>query len=145
MKGDNIMKNLRNRINKFYREYDIEHPFETLTISKGDMCEYDALMTAYESLWLTMEYYEDDSAEYKWMSTLYADLGDYISYGYGGDGKAVSIFKLIASTFGTLCVGAFSAIAIEYGFDATIGCGLVLGAILAVTAGVSACQDMKGV
>lgn len=72
------MKNLRNRINTFYRKYDLEHPFDTLTISKDDMHNHDALMTAYESLWLTMEYYEDNSAEYQWMSALYADLGDYM-------------------------------------------------------------------
>ena len=72
------MKNLRNRINKFYREYDIEHQFVTLTISKSGMHDRDTLMTAYESLWFTMEYYEDNAAEYQWLSRLYGDLGDYM-------------------------------------------------------------------
>ena len=72
------MKNLRNRINTFYKEYDTDHFDSTITMSKDDMHNRDALMTAYESLWFTMEYYEDNSTEYKWMSDLYADLADYM-------------------------------------------------------------------
>lgn len=127
-------------IKKFYEEYDIVHT-NTITMTRSNMDDHDALMTAYESLWMTMEHYDHDSAEYQWMAALYAELGDYITY--GGKGTAVTAFKCVASVFGAFCVGAFSMAAIAYGINLTFGIGLVLGAVLAVCAGVGAYEDIK--
>ena len=73
------MKKFRHKLNKFYKVYDIT--FSNTRLTKADMYDHNALMSAYEALWMSMECYEDNSAEYQWMSALYAELGDYISRG----------------------------------------------------------------
>lgn len=134
------MKLLRN-INKFYKKYDLEHPFDPITMTKDDMYDHNALMTAYESLWLTMEHYDEDSAEYQWMSDLYGELGDYITY--GGNSNVDTIVKLIAFILGIFFTGVFTAVAIEYGLYLIVGAGIVLGIILAVCSGIALYQNIK--
>lgn len=134
------MKLLRN-INKFYKHYDLEHPFDTITLTKDDMYDHDALMTAYESMWLTLEHYDGTEKEYQWLLNLYAELGDYITY--GSKGKIDTVVKLIASIFGIFCTGMFTAIAIEYGIDLTVGVGIILSIILAVCSGIATYENIK--
>ena len=71
------MKNLRNRINKFYKRYT---PI-TATMHKSSMHNRDAIMFAYEDMWTTLEECGDmlTTAEYQWILALYGDLGDYIA------------------------------------------------------------------
>lgn len=136
---------LRKNINKFYKHYDLEHPFDTITITKDDMYDHNALMTAYESLWLTMEQYDNESAEYQWMTNLYGELGDYIDCFVNGKpkSKALTIFKLIISIFGTMGIGVFTVAILEYGcYLETVG-GLVLAAMVATTAGIGVYEDIK--
>ena len=139
---------LRKNINKFFEEYDPER-ICTKVMTRSDMDDHNALMTAYEFLWMMMEYYDydPDSAEYQWMAALYAQLGDYITTRLqnpdDGKGTAVTIVKCVASVFGSFCVGMFSMAAIAYGINLTFGIGLVLGAVLAVYAGVGAYEDVK--
>lgn len=134
---------LRNKINKFYKHY---HIGSKVTMTRADMGDYDALMTAYESLWVAMEYYDHDSTEYQWMSRLFAELGDHITYRLqnpdGGKGTAVTVVKCVASVFGAFCVGMFSMATIAYGINLTFGIGLVLGAVLAVYAGIGAYKEV---
>ena len=47
----------------------------------------------------------------------------------------IKIIARIAKAFGFICLGAYIAVAVEYGVDLTIGAGIALSAILA---GVSA-------
>ena len=47
----------------------------------------------------------------------------------------IKIIARIAKAFGFICLGAYLAVAVEYGVDLTIGAGIALSAILA---GVSA-------
>ena len=50
-------------------------------ITKSDMYNHSALMSAYEYVWTTLEEYGDTMSidEYATMSALYGDLGDYIA------------------------------------------------------------------
>jgi hypothetical protein len=57
--------------------------------------------------------------------------------------KLVTAFKVGVSVFGVYCAGAYTALAIEYGIDVTIGAGLGLAIILAICAGIGAYEDIK--
>ena len=71
------MQTIRNRINKFYKSYGVT----TVKLSRADMRNHTALMTAYEDMWFTMDEYGDNltADEYAWLSKTYGDLGDYIT------------------------------------------------------------------
>ena len=69
------MTTLRNKLNKFHKEYDLT--FRSTHMTKADMHDHDALMSAYEQIWETMEYCCDD--DHEWLSALYNELGDYIT------------------------------------------------------------------
>lgn len=71
------MKNLRKRINYFYKHYDVNLDY-ACNISRAGMHNEDALMTAYESIWVTMGFYESGDPIYPWLTALYADLGNYM-------------------------------------------------------------------
>ncbi len=135
------MRKLRYKINKFYKRYDLT--FSNTTLTKSDMNNEDALMSAYEALWLTMEHYEDNTAEYQWLSSLYAELGDYITTPPKTRHNAIAIFELIISIFGILCAGTYIALIIEYGIDLTLGAGALLGSILAVCSGIGVYENIK--
>jgi hypothetical protein len=132
--------NLLKNINKFYKHYDLEHQFDTITMTKADMHDHDALMTAYESIWLTMDQYDIEDKEYRWLSKLYCELGDYIN----GKSKDKSvIFKLIALMYGTFCIGIFTAFLIAYGINFVLCVGIILSIILAICSGISVYEDIK--
>lgn len=127
------MMNLRKNINKFYKHYDLEHIGNTITMTRADMHNQDALMTAYESLWLTMEHYDDDSAERQWMSKLYAELGDYIA----GDDNRINVNNIVVTimfTIGVFVSGMITALILEYGFMLELAGALCLPLALAILA-----------
>ena len=70
------MKKLMHKINKFYKKYDLT--FSNITLTKSDMYDHDALMTAYEAMWFTMECYDTASDGYRWLLHLYNELDDYM-------------------------------------------------------------------
>ena len=133
------MKNLRSRINIFFSDYDLTTA-DTRKMSRADMNDNDALMTAYESVWLTMEHYDRSEPEYAWLSALYADLGDYITY--GDDGKSVAMGKRVALVFGVLCLFIFAMCA-TVSLDAMTIIGLVLSVVVIVLAGIGVYADAK--
>ena len=137
------MKNLRNRINKFYRMYDLTTR-EVRKMTIDDMTDRDALMTAYEAIWLTMdEYLMDDLPwnEYEWMKDLYGDLGDYIEYGYDREtAKAVTRGKQACVIAGFLGAFIFASCLPDGAHFVTIG-GLLVSVALIIVAGVSLHQD----
>lgn len=143
------MSKLLKDINKFFKEYDQTHMFETVKFTKDDMYDHNALMTAYENIWETMGYYEDcGSAEYKWISALYEKLGNYIDVFENGkkhNYKFLAIFKLCVSVFCTACVGAFIAVMVAYGFDIMAMVGILMAVFCAIGSGVGAYEDLKEV
>lgn len=74
-------KKLFKQIKTFYKKYDTQHFFddEKVTFTKDDMYDLNALMSAYESVWFTLEDY-DDHKVCKFLTNLYSELGDYIDY-----------------------------------------------------------------
>ena len=62
---------LINRINKFYRIYDVSHTQLTML----DLGNEDALRTAYEAVWESIVQYGED----KWLVSLHNDLNTYIN------------------------------------------------------------------
>lgn len=95
------MKKLMRNINKFYKYYDQAHPFLDIKLTKTDMYNHDTLMSTYEDIWTTMEYYEDTtSAEYRWILNLYGELSDYI---------ASTPYKWKSQTMGNI-VGTFGEV-----------------------------------
>ena len=137
------MKLLRN-INKFYKHYDLEHPFDTITMTKNDMYDHDALMTAYESMWLTIEQYDGTEKEYQWLLNLYGELGYYITYGDKGKVKVDTIGKLIAFIFSIFSTGILTATAVVYGIDLKVGVVMALSIIIAIGSGIGAYENIKG-
>lgn len=60
--------------------------------------------------------------------------------------EAITIFKVMAAVFGIFCIGAFTAVVIEYNYiDLTLGGGIVLGTLVAVCYAISAYKDIKEV
>lgn len=147
MKTKTLLKN----INKFYKKYDITHldDPDATKLYIDDMYDLDYLMSAYESVYFSMEGYEETSKEYKWMKNLYMEISDYIDYlPYNKRPKyaADTIIKIIISVFGTMCFGAFVAIGIECGYlDWYVGFGMVFSSFLAFTSGMGAYEDIKWV
>lgn len=139
------MKTLLKNINKFYKHYYITYPDLDKRLTKTDMYDDNLLMTVYEEIWDNMSYYDTTSAEYQWMSDLHNQLSDYITNipNRPNHHKALAIFKLCVSAFGTMCIGAYLAMLIEYGADLTICSGIVFSIILAVLSGIGAYEDVK--
>lgn len=125
------MKNLRNRINHFYSCYDLTTA-ETRKMSRADMGDHDALMTAYESIYLTMEEYEGSERGYAWLSDLYGDLGDYISD--GNNAESATAGNGIATVFGVLGLFVFAMCATVSLDWLTIG-GLLLSVAVIMKGG----------
>ena len=140
-------KKLFRNIKKFYKKYDTTHYFEDTTVifTKDDMYDYNALMSAYESIWFTLEDYEDQ-ATCKFLTDLYGELGDYINVFENGkehNTKAIAIVKLCVSIFGTMSIGSFVAVWIECGYDIMIVVGLALAIFVAVCSGIGAYEDIR--
>lgn len=133
-------RTLLKNINKFYKHYDLEHT-DTLTMSRSDMYNHDALMSAYESLWLTIDQYDTDAPEYQWLVDLYAELGDYISH--PPINKVIKTVCTALSVFGVFSAGAMTAVSIEYGMDLTLGVGLVVSVLDAILYGIAAYKYNK--
>ena len=82
------MKKLLKNINLYYKKYDLAHPFTEIKLTKADMHDHETLMSVYENIWETLEYYEvransfnQNLDTYKWLTALYGELGDYITIG----------------------------------------------------------------
>lgn len=144
------MKKLLKRLNKFYKKYDITNFDEKVKLYPEYMYDLDYLMSAYESIWFSLEAYEDSTA-CKFMAELYRDLHDYMFDLQNGLIKrpkydGATILKIIVSVFGTMCLGAFVAIGIECGYlDWYIGCGMAFSSLLAFASGMGAYEDIKWV
>lgn len=77
------MKTLRKTISKFYAEYyHILGHGKGTKLTKSEMLDHNTLMSVYEDVWVALDYemldYDTHPSEYKWVSDLYGDLGDYI-------------------------------------------------------------------
>jgi len=70
-------KKLYKNIKKFYQYYDLSK--SKVTFTKADMYDHDALMTAYEAMWRTLDYY-DHPTTCKFLTNLYDELGDYLHH-----------------------------------------------------------------
>lgn len=148
-KGDITMRKLMHKINRFYKRYDLTNIGFDIRLTKADMYNYNALMSAYEAIWETMEYYEDETA-CKFMASLYQDVSDRL-FAIENDlvtkpsHKTLAIFKLGVAIFGTMSMGALIAMLIECGFDSMILIGMVCATVLAVCSGIGAYEDIKEV
>lgn len=123
------MKPLRPRINHFFRYYDLS-TFGHSDFTRADMCDRDALMTAYEAIWLTLEEFDGTKREHKWLTDLYGDLGDYIADEcYRDYAKAIDKDCKLALLFGivgTICFASCLPNSVDF---ATIG-GLLTSLVL---------------
>ena len=135
------MKNLRQRINKFYKDYSINN----IKLTRTDMYNKNTLMNVYEDMWVNMD--EDGapltSDECDWLTALYGDLGDYIDNMGDNNGQAIrrKLFNLFAMFFGgcgmgvsILCLGLF-------GVNFSV---VVLAVLSVVVAAVVTVQALKG-
>lgn len=142
------MKKLMKDINKFYKHYDLTNIGLDMRVTKADMYDYNALMSVYEAIWMTMEYYEDKTA-CEFMASLYQDVSDRM-FAIENDlvarpnhNKALAIFMYCVSVFGTMSIGAFIAVWIECGFDILIVVGIMLAGFVAISSGIGAKETMQ--
>lgn len=71
------MNKLYKNITKFHKQYNIATPFGS-KFTKADMYNLDSLMSTYEAIWESLEYYDTDDEDYKFLITLYGELRDYM-------------------------------------------------------------------
>lgn len=103
------MKNLKYRINKFYKYYSINN----IKLSRADMHDKDTLMNVYENMWLNMDEDGPDLTddECAWLTNLYGDLGDYIADMHTLKYKWQSLtMGNIVCTFGEVIAQIFSSL-----------------------------------
>ena len=76
---------LKYKINKFYRDYNLE----TETLADIDIYNYDDIMTVYDNVWHTMEYYDPRYEGYAWLSRLYDNINEFMQTTYSRPFKIV--------------------------------------------------------
>ena len=134
-------------INTFYRDYDVEHIGHPLTMTCKDMRNDDALMTAYEAVWLSMPYYEPNTEEYQWLADLYNAIGDYLHSRLFGNKVTIMYKWLVSIIDGVKAKALVKASAI---LVALIGLGIILGSAgscdtNAISLGQAIIQSVTGV
>ena len=101
------MLKLLYNIKKYYKHYDLMHPLKAKKVSIKDMYNHNTLMGIYENMWMSMEYYKPNTKDYKWLSRLYGELGDYITYSPKLNIKKIMLTTIIATTLiSTVWAGA---------------------------------------
>lgn len=115
-------KKLFKQIKTFYKKYDTQHLFENnkVTFTKKDMYNLNSLMSAYESVWFTLQDYEDHKT-CKFLTNLYGELSDYIDYlPYIQNPKHHTMKNLFKTTALILIMGAIFMLGIHIGRQYTI-------------------------
>lgn len=132
------MKRLMKKVNKFYKKYDVSNLDNTTRLTKDDMYDMDKLMTAYEAIWISLEYY-DDRVPRQFMTNLYDELSDYMdNIPKKHKHRTCAIFMFGISECGTMGVGMFIAALFAYGYDPLFIVGIICALIVAIGYGLIA-------
>lgn len=96
------MHKLMHKINTFYEYYDVSNFSTITTLTKRDMLQYNTLMTVYDAIHCSMEYYDNIP---ELMLDLYDELGDYIARieNYIAKGRTIFLIGFAISVFLTYC------------------------------------------